>query len=206
MLCVANDHLKRSRIHRFVQILRHFRLSRPDDTSLRASYTPILFPSRRRLFLPVEFCNALVLTSAGRLTAVHLIDASEGCLPAGELGYWSHRLRQRAPSEKAPVKIPVVTMLLMFMDTPTFFFERSDHQSFPGGSAPSLIAKRDANIAYLWWPPSIERRSAVEDVLMLALSLRSIVKHISLIASSLIVSASLATWQNAIARWETGSS
>ena len=136
MLCVAKDQLKRSRIHGFVQILRHFRLSRPDDTSSRASYTPILFPSRWRLFLPVEFCNALVLTSAGRLTAVHLIDASEGCLPAGELGYWSHRLRQHAPSEKAPVKIPVVTMLLMFMDTPTFFFESSDHQSFPSGSAP----------------------------------------------------------------------
>ena len=60
--------------------------------------------------------------------------------------------------------------------------------------------ERGISAAYLC-PPSIQRRSAVEGVLMLALSLRSIVKHNSLAASSWIVSASLATWQNAIARW-----
>jgi hypothetical protein len=38
------------------------------------------------------------------------------------------------------------------------------------------------------------------------LSFRSIVRHSSLTASSWTVSASLATWQNAMARWETGSS
>jgi hypothetical protein len=42
------------------------------------------------------------------------------------------------------MKIPVVTMLLMFTDTPTCFFERPDRQSSPGGSPPSLIAKRYA--------------------------------------------------------------
>ena len=55
-------------------------------------------------------------------------------------------------------------------------------------------------------PPSMDRRSAVEGVLILALSFRSIVKHSSLTASFWTVSASLATWQKAMARWETGSS
>src|ERR1019366_2970888 len=55
-------------------------------------------------------------------------------------------------------------------------------------------------------PPSMDRRSAVKGVLILALSFRSIVKHSSLTAPSWTVSASLATWQKAMARWETGSS
>jgi len=50
-------------------------------------------------------------------------------------------------------------------------------------------------------PPSMDRRSAVEGVLILALSFRSIVKHSSLTASFWTVSASLATWQKAMARW-----
>lgn len=45
--------------------------------------------------------------------------------------------------------------------------------------------------------PSIERKSAVEGALILALSFRSMVKHSSLTASSLAVSANLATWQKA---------
>ena len=49
-------------------------------------------------------------------------------------------------------------------------------------------------------PPSMDRRSAVEGVLILALSFRSIVKHSSLTASFWTVSASLATWQKAMAR------
>ena len=65
--------------------------------------------------------------------------------------------------------------------------------------AAKALGKKGAPDTYLC-PPSMDRRSAVEGVLMLALSFRSIVKHSSLTASFWTVSASLATWQKAMAR------